>query len=133
LGYSTGGAIAIHFAHQYPTRVISTILMMTSINLHIKNDAFQGKDTSQEILSPPKSDYINDIKATMQKETKTQQEKIQQYVELFKLSNGHKLDFDESYFYTLFERSQNRLQSLTNKNWKQKQSCVSVICYKNIK
>lgn len=115
LGYSTGGAIAMHFALQYPNRVISTILMMTSINLHIKNDAFQGKDTSQAALSPPKSDYINDIKAIITKEPKTQQEKVQQYVELFKLSNGHKLDFDELYFYTLFEQSQNRLHPPTNK------------------
>lgn len=115
LGYSTGGAIAMHFAHQYPNRVISLILMMTSLNLHIKNDAFQGKDISHAMLSPPKGEYITNIKTVMQKKTNTPQEKIQQYVNLFKLSNGSQLAFDEAYFYTLFEKSQNRRLSPSHK------------------
>lgn len=114
LGYATGGAIAMHFVLHHQNRLASTILMMTSFNLHIKNEAFQGKDTSQAELSPPKKNYITDIKAVVSKGAKTQEEKIRQYVELFKLSNGTKLNFDVSYFYALFEKSQKRLQSLSN-------------------
>lgn len=115
LGYSTGGAIAQILAVHHPDRVASLTLMMTSVDLTIKTDAFLGKDTSNASLSAPSKEYIEAVVTVARKEAHTPQEKIHRSVEQFKLANGHKASFDASYFYELFENSINRAESSGNK------------------
>jgi len=47
VGFSTGGTIAQLLAKNHPDRVSSLTLLMPSMDITIKNDAFVGKDMSK--------------------------------------------------------------------------------------
>ena len=78
IGFSTGGAIALLLAFHYPEKILSLTLMMTSLDLTIKNDAFLGLDTSRSTLPPPRQDFIQAVLQLNAKEAKDRHEKIQQ-------------------------------------------------------
>lgn len=115
VGFSTGGLIAQLLTIHFPDRVLSLILMMTSIDLTIKNDAFLGLDLSQSKLPPPKQEYIKAVKELNAVSPTTQIGKIKLLVENFKLANGSKSPYDEAFFYQLFENSLNRVRGKLGK------------------
>ena len=108
-GYSTGGLIAQLLAIHFPKRVLSLVLMMTSMDLTIKNDAFRGMDMSKAKLPPPKSEFIKGILALSAKPQTNLEEKVAFLVESFRLSNGQKVGYDAAFFSKLFERSLQRV------------------------
>ena len=105
VGYSTGGLIAQLLTVHFSQRVLSLILMMSSIDLTIKNDAFRGKDMSNSKLPPPKKEFIQAILQLNAVQTSSLPEKIKQVVENFRLANGSKSFYDDEFFNTRFERS----------------------------
>ena len=115
VGFSTGGAIAELFALNYPSRVLTLTLMMTSIDLQIKNDAFMGKDMSHAELPPPKASFIKAILDLKKRSINTLQDKIELMVDNFKEANGNKAFYDRDYFYKLFEASLKRVDGRSQK------------------
>lgn len=115
IGFSTGGAIALLLAFHYPEKILSLTLMMTSLDLTIKNDAFLGLDTSRSTLPPPRQDFIQAVLQLNAKEPKDRDEKIQQLVANFRLANGKKAPFDQDFFYRLFEYSLGRVDGKSKK------------------
>jgi pimeloyl-ACP methyl ester carboxylesterase len=105
VGYSTGGLIAQLFAIHFPKRVLSLVLMMTSTDLTIKNDAFRGLDMSTAKLPPPKSDFIKGVLSLQALQQRDLFEKVSFLVESFRLSNGSKAAYDAAFFSKLFEKS----------------------------
>ena len=116
VGYSTGGLIAQLLGIHFPSRVRSLVLLMTSMDLTIKNDAFRGLDTSKAKLPPPKTEFIQGIRALGAKPQTTFQEKISFLVESFRLANGSSSDFDAPFFAKLFERSLKRVKGKLRKS-----------------
>lgn len=116
VGFSTGGLIAQLLAINHTERVSSLILMMTSPDLTIKNDAFAGKDMSSAWLPAPTKEFINAISAINAKSAPTNEEKIIQLVDNFSLANGTKAPFDRDFFYTLFKNFIERLEADPHKN-----------------
>ncbi len=113
IGFSTGGTIAQLITIHHPSKVLSLTLMMPSMDLTIKNDAFAGKDIRNASFPPPKKEFIHAILALNSQPTNTRHEKILQLVQNFKLANGNKAPFDEHFFYTLFEKSIKRTENKT--------------------
>lgn len=111
VGYSTGGLIAQLLAIHYAGRVSSLILMMTSLDLTIKNDAFLGLDLSHAKLPPPKPEFIQGILQLKERPIpKNLEEKAAFLVENFHLANGSKAPFDGPYFKRLFTQSLSRTE-----------------------
>lgn len=111
VGFSTGGAIAQYFAIHHPEKTLSLTLMMTSMDLTIKNDAFAGKDMSNAAFPPPKKEFIQAILASNANPPKNMHEKVTMFVQNFSLANGDKAPFDRDFFYGLFEESMKRVES----------------------
>ena len=110
VGYSTGGMIAQLLTIHHPCRVSSLILLSTSMDLTIKNDAFAGKDMSKAILPPPEKWFVDAVLAVNANKAKDTHEKIVQLVENFSLAHGKQAPFDRDYFYKLFEQSLKRIE-----------------------
>jgi len=115
VGYSTGGLISQLLAIHFPRRVLSLVLMMTSTDLTIKNDAFRGLDMSNAKLPPPKPEFIEGILALLSKPQNNLKEKIDFLVESFRLGNGSKAPFNADFFYKLFENSLRRVDGKLRK------------------
>jgi pimeloyl-ACP methyl ester carboxylesterase len=115
VGFSTGGLIAQLLTIHFSQRVLSLILMMSSIDLTIKNDAFRGIDMSSSKLPPPKQEFIQAILHLNAVQPSSLPEKIKQLVENFRLANGSKSFYDEEFFYQLFERSLKRVDGKSRK------------------
>lgn len=115
VGFSTGGLIAQLLTIHFSQRVVSLILMMSSIDLTIKNDAFHGMDMSHAKLPPPKKAFIQAILQLNAIAPSSLPEKIEQLVETFRLANGSKSVYDEKFFYQLFETSLKRVDGKSRK------------------
>ncbi len=109
VGYSTGGLVAQLCAIHFPDRLNSLILMMTSPDLTIKNDAFAGLDVSHKGLSPPKKVFIEEFFSLRSMPQISFEEKISFLVEIFRLANGSSY-FDEAFFFNLFAKSLGRVK-----------------------
>lgn len=115
VGFSTGGLIAQLLALHFPQRILSLTLMMTSIDLTIKNDAFCGIDMSGAKLPPPKPEFIQAVLQLNSVKPVSLPEKIKRLVDNFRLANGAKAPYDEQFFYQLFECSLKRIDGKLNK------------------
>lgn len=115
LGFSTGGAVSELIALHFPDRVSSLTLMMTSIDLTIKNDAFMGKDTSKASLPAPKASFIQAILEMKKRPVFSLHEKIELMVDNFKEVNGPLAPYDREFFYRLFEASLKRVDGRSQK------------------
>ena len=115
VGYSTGGLVAQLFAVHYPHRLNALILMMTSTDLTIKNDAFAGLDLSHKKLTAPKEEFIKGILDLHSKPQTTLKEKISFLVESFQLANGKRCYFDHAFFSNLFAKSLKRVEGRLKK------------------
>ena len=115
VGYSTGGLIVQLLVIHFPKSVRSLVLLMTSTDLTIKNDAFRGLDISMAKLPPPKPDFIQGILALGAKPQTTFLEKVSFLVESFRLANDFKCEFDSPFFFKLFERSLKRVNARLRK------------------
>ena len=108
VGLSMGGAIAQLLAMYHRSRVLTVILMMTSPDLSIKNNAFKGISTPHSVLAPPSAEFINKVIETNKIPAKTNVDKIKQIVENWRLANGTKAPFDEIYWFKLIESAMER-------------------------
>lgn len=115
VGFSTGGLIAQLLTIHFPHRVLSLTLMMSSMDLTIKNDAFRGMDMSHCKLPPPKKEFMRAILQLNAVQPSSLSEKIKQLVENFRLANGSKSAYDEEFFYQLFEKSLKRVDGKSRK------------------
>lgn len=115
VGFSTGGLIAQLMAIHFPNKVQSLVLMMSSIDLTIKNDAFMGLDMANAKLPPPKKEFIEDIIRINSVKPTTFQETVKQLVDNFRSANGYAAPYDEQYFYQLFETSLTRVNGKSKK------------------
>lgn len=115
VGFSTGGTIAQLLALHHSDKVLSLTLMMTSMDLTIKNDAFAGKDMSNAPFAPPTKEFIDAVSAINAQPTKNNHEKIVQLVQNFNVANGKIAPFDTDFYYKLFEKSMKRIEQKTNK------------------
>lgn len=108
VGLSMGGALAQLLAVYHKDRVLSITSIMSSPDLSIKNDAFKGKNVTNAILPAPNPAFIKGVIELNKTEPKNIQEKIQQQVGNWRLSNGNKAPFDETYWYHLIEKALSR-------------------------
>ncbi len=115
VGYSTGGLISQLLAIHFPERVRSLVLMMTSTDLTIKNDAFCGLDMSQAKLPPPKPEFIKGVLALHNKPQENMKEKLDFLVEMFLLANGSKSAYNTDFFSRLLEKSLKRVDGKLEK------------------
>lgn len=114
VGFSTGATIAQLLTIHHPNRVLTLILMMTGMDLTIKNDAFAGKDMSNAPFPPPTKEFIDSVIATNLKPAQNRHEKILKLVQNFSLANGKIAPFDTNFFYMLFDESAKRTESRTD-------------------
>lgn len=89
----------------FSQRVLLLILIVSSIDLTIKNDAFRGMDMSNAKLPPPKPEFIQAIRQLNAIPPSSLSEKINQLEGNFRQANGSKSVYDEEFFYQLFESS----------------------------
>lgn len=94
VGASMGGAIAMILGAHYPTRVRSLSLLITSIDFRPACDLYLGKPANHTLPAPsPK--IIEAAKKFSTMPTTTLEDKIQIFIEAFKLNCGS-LPFDEA-------------------------------------
>jgi pimeloyl-ACP methyl ester carboxylesterase len=115
IGFSTGGLIAQLLTIHFSQRVLSLVLMMSSIDLTIKKNAFCGIETTYSDLPPPKPEFIQAVLKLNAISPSSLNEKVTQLVENFRLANGSKADYDENFFYQLFEKSLKRVDGQLKK------------------
>ncbi len=97
LGFSMGGQLAQIGAGFHPRRMKSIVLIGTSTDFRPGFDAFEGK-YSDKGLTPPHKDYVNFINSLSSKKDLTEEEKISDYVQKWKMLDGNPADFDEEFF-----------------------------------
>ena len=111
VGLSMGGSIAQLLAIHHADRILSITSMMSSPDLSVKNDAFQGKDTTNAKLPPPKKEFVAAVIDLNKTQPESRQEKIKTVVANWRLANGTKAQFDESYWQQLIETAMQREES----------------------
>lgn len=92
-GASMGGAVAMLLAAHYPACVDHLILMMTTTDMRPAFEAYQGL-TTQSKLSQPLPEVIASTK-TIVSPPETLEEKINLFLDNYRLNSGGKVPIDE--------------------------------------
>ncbi|KTC68321.1 alpha/beta hydrolase [Legionella birminghamensis] len=108
IGLSMGGAIAQLLALYHLPRVLTISLMMTSPDLSVKNNAFKGIRSSHAMLPPPSADFIQQVIEINKCPAANDAEKLQQLIDNWRLANGGKAPFDDSYWRNLLGETMKR-------------------------
>lgn len=95
IGLSQGGVIGYRMAIKRPQRLLSLTVMMSSVDLRPKNDAFAGAASREGELPRPSPDYVAKVLALNASAPLTIDEVAERFVENFRLAAGPRSPFDE--------------------------------------
>jgi pimeloyl-ACP methyl ester carboxylesterase len=109
MGASMGGAIAQLMAVYYPQRIQSLVLMSTSCDFGILIDALEGKPTNSP-LSRPSDGYLTLMRTIISNPAKTNEQRINQSLHIWRLLNGSVVEFDEELYRDLLSQQLKRLK-----------------------
>ncbi len=111
IGMSMGGFIGQLLALDYPDRVLTLTLLMSSPDHSVAVAAILGQGTSGYQLSPPAAPMLEDFTRMRLNLPKSDEEAMQNAVESWRLANGDGVPFDEPYTRLLLERAGARTKS----------------------
>jgi len=111
VGLSMGGFLAQLLALDYPDRVLTVTLMMTSPDQRVYFAATMGKDTSRYDLPPPSREFLGHLAAARQNPPKTADEAIASAVDGWRICNGNGIPFDAESMYRLQQRLRARAKT----------------------
>lgn len=110
VGTSMGGLIAQFMAAYFPERVKTATLLSTSNDFSPLLDAFEGKANNSS-LSKPKDSYLSWMRSIIKNSAQTDQEKMAQHLEGWKILNGSSVKFDEDLYKKLIAQQLNRMKN----------------------
>lgn len=96
-GFSMGGQIAQFIGAYFPQYAQTITLMGTSTSFREGFNAFEGK-TTLDGLSPPKKYYVEWATRVVDVAQQSQEDKIRDFINSWKLLNGNKTTFDETLY-----------------------------------
>lgn len=105
VGLSMGGFLAQLLALDYPNRVLTLTLMMTSPDQRVYFAATMGQDTSGYDLPPPSREFLEHLASTRRNPPKTVDEAIASAVEGWRICSGNGIPFDAESVYHFQQRS----------------------------
>jgi pimeloyl-ACP methyl ester carboxylesterase len=105
VGLSMGGFLAQLLALDYPDRVLTLTLMMTSPDQRVYFAATTGQDTSRYDLPPPSREFLEHLASTGRNPPKSADEAIASAVDGWRIYNGNGIPFDAESMYRLQRRS----------------------------
>ena len=105
VGLSMGGFLAQLLALDYPDRVLTLTLMMTSPDQRVYFAATMGQDTGGFDLPPPSREFLAHLASTRRNPPKTVDEAIASAVEGWRICSGNGIPFDAESVYRLQQRS----------------------------
>lgn len=100
-GLSQGGVLAYRLALVHPHRVRSIAVLMSSVDLRPKNDAFSGAPPRNDELPRPAPDYVEKVIALNARPVSTADALARRFVDNFRLAKGDVSPFDEQSWRTL--------------------------------
>ena len=95
VGLSQGGVLAYRMSLKMPQRLASLVILMSSVDLRPKNDAFSGAPVRAGELPRPSAKYIAEVIAMNAKAPRDTSEVASRFVENFRLAKGERSPFDE--------------------------------------
>jgi len=104
IGTSMGGFLAQLLALDYPDRVLTLTLMMTSPDQRVYFAATMGEDTSRYELPPPSREFLEHLASARRNPPKTTDEAILNAVDGWRICNGNGIPFDAELMYRLQQR-----------------------------
>lgn len=104
VGLSMGGFLAQLLALEYPERILTLTLMMTSPDQRVYFAATMGQDTSRYDLPPPSREFLEHLASTRRNPPKTADEAIQNAVDGWQICNGNGVPFHGESMYRLQQR-----------------------------
>ena len=104
IGTSMGGFLAQLLALDYPDRVLTLTLMMTSPDQRVYFAATMGEDTSRYELPPPSREFLEHLASARRNPPKTVAEAIRNAVDGWRICNGNGVPFDAESMYRLQQR-----------------------------
>jgi pimeloyl-ACP methyl ester carboxylesterase len=104
VGLSMGGFLAQLLALDYPDRVLTLTLMMTSPDQRVYFAATMGQDTSRYDLPPPSREFLEHLASARRNPPKTADEAIRNAVDGWRICNGNGILFDVESMYRLQQR-----------------------------
>jgi pimeloyl-ACP methyl ester carboxylesterase len=104
VGISMGGFLAQLLALDFPDRVLTLTLMMTSPDQRVYFAATMGKDTSRYELPAPSQEFLEHLASARRNPPKTTDEAILNAVDGWRICNGNGVPFDAESMYRLQQR-----------------------------
>lgn len=104
VGFSMGGFLAQLLALDYPDRVLTLTLMMTSPDQRVYFAATMGRDTSRYELPPPSQEFLEHLASARRNPPKTTDEAILNAVDGWRICNGNGIPFDAELMCRLQQR-----------------------------
>jgi pimeloyl-ACP methyl ester carboxylesterase len=95
VGLSQGGVLAYRMSLKMPQRLASLVILMSSVDLRPKNDAFSGAPVRAGELPRPSPKDIAEVIALNAKAPRDTSEVASRFVENFRLAKGERSPFDE--------------------------------------
>lgn len=112
VGVSMGGYLVQMIALHHPERLTTATLIMTTPNHMVFMNALAGKDTPTSDLPKPTREVLN-FYATPPKDPLNRESAITHSLKAWKMLNGPKAPFDESYWKTLITKHYDRIKDHT--------------------
>lgn len=111
VGLSMGGFLAQLLALDYPDRVLTLTLMMTSPDQRVYFAAAMGQDTSAYDLPPPSQEFLEHLAFTRRNPPNTADDAIARTVDGWRICNGNGIPFEAESMYRLQQRSLSRAKA----------------------
>jgi pimeloyl-ACP methyl ester carboxylesterase len=116
VGLSMGGFIAQLLGLDYPDRVLTLTLMMTSPDQAVSVAAVSGQDTSHYTLPPPSPRLLAQFARMRQQPPKSADEALESGIESWRVANGEGVPFDDAWTRQLLERTAARTKNRASAN-----------------
>lgn len=110
VGISMGGQIGQLMGAHFPERVRSLTLISTSSDYISLHNAFEGKPPEGE-LSGPTDEYLTCVRSVIASPAKSEEEKLEQHMRWWSVTNGSGVPFDEELHRDLLLKQIRRTQN----------------------
>lgn len=108
LGESMGGVVAQILAHDFPERVKTLGLLVTTPDISIMARCLEGRSLENEPLPKPWDSYLAWGESLLSRKIETEEAALALKLEGWEIVNGPKAPFDREYFYKVLLKAEKR-------------------------